>query len=161
MKMTLSYGLILVTAFSFWYAVGHPHLVKEPALSIDHKLQSVSYAPFEKDQSPLDLGLKGLTISDQRIDADLAILSRRFDCIRTYSVAGLEAVPAFAEKYGLKVLLGAWVSGDPVLTQKEVTKVIELARRHPSCVRGIVVGNEALLRREVTGPQLGLRLSMG
>ena len=154
MKVTLAYGLILITVFGFWYAVGHPRLVKEPALSTDHKLQSVSYAPFEKDQSPLDLGLKGLTISDRRIDADLAILSRRFDCIRTYSVAGLEAVPAFAEKYGLKVLLGAWVSGDPVLTQKEVTKVIELARRHPSCVRGIVVGNEALLRREVTGPQL-------
>jgi len=154
MKMTLAYGLILAAVLAFWYAVGHPRLVKEPALSIDHKLQSVSYAPFEKDQSPLDIGLKGLTISDQRIDTDLAILSRRFDCIRTYSVAGLEAVPAFAEKYGLKVLLGAWVSGDPVLTQKEVTKVIELARNHPSSVRGIVVGNEALLRREVTGPQL-------
>ncbi|GEM_PF-31159 len=153
-RMTLAYGLILLTVFAFWYAVGHPRLVKEPALSATHKLQSVSYAPFEKDQSPLNIGLKGLTISDQRIDEDLAILSRRFDCIRTYSVAGLEAVPFFAEKYGLKVLLGAWVSGDPVLTQKEVTKVIELARRHPSSVRGIVVGNEVLLRREVTGPQL-------
>jgi exo-beta-1,3-glucanase (GH17 family) len=154
MKMALAYGLILAAVSAFWYAIGHPRLVKEPALAIDHKLQSVSYAPFEKNQSPLDLGLKGLTISDQRIDTDLAILSRRFECIRTYSVAGLEAVPAFAEKYGLKVLLGAWISGDPVLSQKEVTKVIELARRHPACVRAIVVGNEALLRREVTGPQL-------
>ena len=154
MKVTLAYGLILISVSGFWYAVGHPRLVKEPALSIDHKMQSVSYAPFEKDQSPLDIGLQGLTISDRRIDEDLAILSRRFACIRTYSVAGLEAVPAFAEKYGLKVLLGAWVGGDPVLTQKELTKVVELARRHPSSVRGIVVGNEALLRREVTGPQL-------
>ena len=154
MRMTLAYGLILTTVFAFWYAVGHPRLVKEPSLSAEHKMQSVSYAPFEKDQSPLDIGLKGLSISDQRIDEDLAIISRRFDCIRTYSVAGLEAVPVFAEKYGLKVLLGAWVSGDPVLTQKEVTKVVELARRHPSSVRGIVVGNEVLLRREVTGAQL-------
>ncbi|MFH0994167.1 MAG: hypothetical protein V1844_01515 [Pseudomonadota bacterium] len=154
MKVTLAYGLILITVYGFWYSIGHPRLVREPALSMDHKMQSVSYAPFEKDQSPLDIGLKGLTISDQRIDADLAILSRRFDCIRTYSVAGLEAVPVFAEKYGLKVLLGAWIGGDPVLNQKELTKVIELARNHPSSVRGIVVGNEALLRREVTGPQL-------
>ncbi len=154
MKMAVAYGVILTAVFGFWYAVGHPRWVTEPALSPDHKMQSVSYAPFEKDQSPLDFGLKGLTVSDQRIDTDLAILSRRFDGIRTYSVAGLEAVPAFAEKYGLKVLLGAWVSGDPVLTQKELTKVIELARRHPTSVRGVVVGNEALLRREVTGPQL-------
>ena len=154
MKMALAYGLILISVFGFWYAVGHPRLVKEPALSADHKMQSVSYAPFEKDQSPLDIGLTGLTISDRRIDEDLAILSRRFAGIRTYSVAGLEAVPVFAEKYGLKVLLGAWVGGDPVLTQKELTKAVELARRYPSSVRGIVVGNEALLRREVTGPQL-------
>jgi exo-beta-1,3-glucanase (GH17 family) len=153
-KLTIAYGLILITVYGFWYAVGHPRLVKEPALRMDQKMQSVSYAPFEKDQSPLDIGLKGLTISDRRIEEDLAILSRRFACIRTYSVAGLEAVPVFAEKYGLKVLLGAWVGGDPVLTQKELTKVVELARRHPSSVRGIVVGNEALLRREVTGPQL-------
>jgi exo-beta-1,3-glucanase (GH17 family) len=154
MKMTLYYSLILMAVYGFWYAVGHPRLVQEPALSINHKLQSVSYAPFEKDQSPLDFGLKGLTISDKRIDTDLAILSRRFDCIRTYSVAGLEAVPVFAEKYGLKVLMGAWVGGDPVLNQKELTKVIELARCHPSVIRGIVVGNEALLRREVTGSQI-------
>ncbi len=154
MKMTLAYGLILITVYSFWYVVGHPRLVKEPALNAGHKMQSVSYAPFEKDQSPLDIGLKGMTISDRRIDEDMAILSRRFACIRTYSVAGLEAVPVFAEKYGLNVLLGAWVSGDPILTQKELTKVVELARRHPSSVRGIVVGNEVLLRREVTGPQL-------
>ncbi len=154
MKTIGAYTLILTAVFAFWYGAGHPRLVKESALSMDHKLQSVSYAPFEKNQSPLDVGLKGLKISDQRIDADLAILSRRFDCIRTYSVAGLEAVPAYAEKYGLKVLLGAWISGDPVLSQQEVTRVIELAKRHPAIIRGIVVGNEALLRREVTGSEL-------
>ena len=97
-KLTLAYGIVLITVYGFWYAVGHPRLVKEPALSLDHKLQSVSYAPFEKDQSPLDIGLKGLTISDQRVDEDLAILSRRFDCIRTYSVAGLDAVPVFGAR---------------------------------------------------------------
>lgn len=154
MKTIFFYGLILITVFGFWYAVGHPRMVTEPALGLDHKLQSVSYAPFEKNQSPLDIARKGFTISDQRIDEDLAILSRRFADIRTYSVAGLEAVPTFAEKYGMKVFLGAWIGGDPVLNQKELAKVIELARRHPSSIRGIVVGNEALLRREVTGPQL-------
>ena len=153
-KIIGAYGLIFSAVFAFWVVVGHPRLVKEPALTIDYKLQSVSYAPFEKNQSPLDVGLKGLKISDQRIDTDLAILSRRFDCIRTYSVAGLEAVPTYAEKYGLKVLLGAWISGDPVLSQQEVTRVIELAKRHPAIIRGIVVGNEVLLRRDVTGPEL-------
>ena len=154
MKTALAYALMLAAAFAFWYALGRPRPVAEPALGKDQRLQSVSYAPFEKDQSPLGLGEKGLTIAPERIDADLALLAGRFDGIRIYSAAGLEALPPIAEKYGLKVLLGAWVSGDPVATQKELARVIEMARRHPAGVRAVVVGNEALLRREVTAPQL-------
>ncbi len=154
LKIVFAHALMLAAVFAFWYAAGRPRGVGAPALSADHRLPSVSYAPFEKDQSPLEAGSKGLVISEQRIDADLAILARRFDCIRTYSVAGLEAIPRYAEKYGLKVLLGAWVSADPVLTRKELATVVEIAKRHPSCVRAIVVGNEALLRGEVTGAQL-------
>ena len=93
-------------------------------------------------------------VSDKRIDSDLAILSRKFAGIRTYSITGLESIPDYAEKYGMHVLLGAWVSADPVMTQQELQKVVELARKHPSSVQAIVVGNEALLRSEVTGQQL-------
>ncbi|MEE4608198.1 MAG: hypothetical protein V2L15_04870, partial [Desulfobacteraceae bacterium] len=153
-KRSLAYGLMLATLFGFWYALGRPQSVPEPDLSPDQRLQSVSYAPFEKDQSPLKAGPGGPTISPGRIDADLAILARRFEGIRTYSALGMEAVPAAAEKHGLEVLLGAWVSADPVATRRELTKVVELAQRHRSSVKAVVVGNEALLRREVTGAQL-------
>ncbi|MBU2537630.1 MAG: exo-beta-1,3-glucanase, partial [Proteobacteria bacterium] len=153
MRIVLAYGLILSSVFGFWYAIGQSRPIPEPEVAPGRTLQCVSYAPFEKDQSPFDFA-KGMTISNARIDADLAILSRSFSCIRTYSVAGLEALPEYAEKYGMKVLLGAWVTSDPKITEQELQKVVALAKQHPESVRAVIVGNEALLRREVTGQQL-------
>ncbi len=153
MRTTLAYTLALFAIFGFWHGVGQPRPIPEAELAAHHTLQCVSYAPFEKDQSPFDFA-KGMTIDPARIDADLAILSTRFSCIRTYSVAGLEALPEYAEKYGMQVLLGAWVTVDEKVTEQELRKVVELAKRYPATVRAVVVGNEALLRREVTGAQL-------
>jgi exo-beta-1,3-glucanase (GH17 family) len=153
MRGLLGYGSTLIALYMFWFVAGRPLMVKEPEVDDNHRLYSVSYSPLEKDQSPFDFA-KGLTISEKRIDSDMALLSRRFSCIRMYSATGMESVPAYAEKYGLKVFLGAWVSKNPVNTQKELQTVIELAKRHPSSVQAVIVGNEALLRREVTGPQL-------
>ncbi len=153
MRIALAYTLGLAAIFAFWHGAGQPRPVPETELPPDHTLQCVSYAPFEKDQSPFDFA-KGMTIAESRIDADLAILSQRFSCIRTYSVAGLEALPQYAEKYGMQVYLGAWIGADPKLNQQEVEKVVALAKQHPGAVRAVVVGNEALLRREITGPQL-------
>ena len=152
-QTALAYTLALSAIFGFWLGVGQPRPIPEAELAAHHTLQCVSYAPFEKDQSPFDFA-KGMTIDPARIDADLAILSTRFSCIRTYSVAGLEALPEYAEKYGMQVLLGAWVTVDEKVTEQELRKVVELAKRYPATVRAVVVGNEALLRREVTGAQL-------
>ena len=153
LKTILAYGLALAAILGFWLGLGQPRPIPEAELAAHHTLQCVSYAPFEKDQSPFDFA-KGMTIDPARIDADLAILSRRFSCIRTYSVAGLEALPEYAEKYGMQVLLGAWIGADPKLNQQEIDRLIALARQHPAVVRAVVVGNEALLRREIPGEQL-------
>lgn len=149
----IAYGCALLLLSGIWYLLGQPQVVEPAGLTANQKLQCVSYAPFEQDQSPFEFD-QGMVISSQRIETDLALLSQRFDCIRTYSVIGLEEVPAQAQKFGLKVLLGAWVSSDPVATQMELEKVIVLARQHPTVVRAVVVGNEVLLRKEVTGAQL-------
>ncbi len=151
-RSDLSCALSLALIIVFWHFAGRPVFINAPAVAPDHKLQSVSYAPFGKDQSPLNP--KGLVISDQRIDADLSILSQRFHCIRTYSAIGLQDVPVYAEKYGLKMLLGAWVSADPVKTEEELHAAVALARRYPAVVQAVIVGNEALLRGEVTESEL-------
>ncbi len=135
---------------SFWFYLGQPHTVADssPAGS---KLQCVSYSPFDKDQSPFD---QPIALRPERMDADLALLAQHFQCIRTYSMAGLKAIPALARKHGLQVLLGAWISADPQANQAEVTALIHSARANPDVVSAVIVGNEALLRKEVSAPQL-------
>lgn len=140
----------LLALAGLWYGLGRP-LVLPDAASATHKLQCASYTPFDKDQSPFD---QPFTLRPERIDADLALLSKRFECIRTYSMTGLEDIPAIARKYGLQVMLGAWVNGNPVDTDKEIRALIASANANPDVVRAVIVGNETLLRKEVTGDRL-------
>ncbi|MCF4995199.1 beta (1-6) glucans synthase [Pseudomonas syringae] len=134
----------------FWYGLGKPVILPDVA-SPTHKLQCASYTPFDKDQSPFDVPFK---LRPERMDADLALLATRFECIRTYSMTGLEALPDLARKHGLKLMIGAWVNSNPVDTGKEVNLLIASANANPDVVSAVIVGNEALLRKEVTGAHL-------
>lgn len=102
--------LALLALAGLWYGLGKPVQLADAA-SATHKLQCASYTPFDKDQSPFDQPFK---LRPARMDADLALLAERFQCIRTYSMTGLEAIPALARKHGLKVMLGAWVKCQPL-----------------------------------------------
>ncbi|MFK3910395.1 beta (1-6) glucans synthase [Pseudomonas monteilii] len=141
---------VLLALGGFWQARGKPVQLPDAA-SAAHRLQCVSYTPFDKDQSPLD---QPFVMRPARLDADLALLARRFQCIRTYSMTGLEAIPALARQHGLKVMLGAWVDANPVDTDREVTKLIAAANANPDVVTAVIVGNETLLRKEVTEARL-------
>lgn len=142
--------LALSALAGLWYAIGQP-VVLADAATPTHKLQCASYTPFDKDQSPFD---QPFSIRPERIDADLALLATRFKCVRTYSMTGLEALPEMARKHGLKLLIGAWVSANPLDTAQEIDALISSANSNPDVVDGLIVGNEALLRKEVTGDQL-------
>ncbi|MGZ0781959.1 glycoside hydrolase family 17 protein [Pseudomonas saponiphila] len=140
----------LLALCGYWYGLGQPVHLPDVA-SASHKLQCASYTPFDKDQSPFD---QPFALRPERMDADLALLTTRFECIRTYSMTGLEALPELARKHGLKLMIGAWVNSNPVDTEKEVDLLIASANANPDVVSAVIVGNEALLRKEVTGAQL-------
>jgi exo-beta-1,3-glucanase (GH17 family) len=134
----------------YWCWQGRPVMLPDVA-GVDHKLQCVSYSPFDKDQSPLTLPI---VLRPHRIDTDLDLLAQYFSCVRTYSMTGMEDLPALARKHGLKLMLGAWVSTDPVATQQEIDLLVAAANLHPDIVTSVIVGNEALLRKEITGKNL-------
>ncbi|MDT6921189.1 glycoside hydrolase family 17 protein [Pseudomonas atacamensis] len=140
----------LLALGGFWYGLGQPVILPDAATPT-HKLQCASYTPFDKDQSPFDVPFK---LRPERMDADLALLATRFECIRTYSMTGLDALPDLARKHGLKLMIGAWVNSNPVDTEQEVELLIKSANANPDVVTAVIVGNEALLRKEVTGAQL-------
>lgn len=141
------FGLLLAAAWWGWR--GRPvELVDAP---ID-KLPCVSYAPYKGAQTPFD---EALVIPPAQIDADLARLSARFACVRTYAVdQGLERVPAAARRHGMKVLLGAWIGRDGAANARQVAEAVRLARAYPDVVRAVVVGNETLLRGEMSADRL-------
>ena len=63
-----------------WWVEGRPVALPDAPSA---RISCVSYAPFrEAGETPLD---PNAFISPQRIDADLQVLSQRFDCVRTYS----------------------------------------------------------------------------
>lgn len=137
--------LAVIAVLCGWWLQGHPQDVGEAA---SDKLQCLSYAPFRKaGETPLR---EEAMVSEARLREDLGILAARTDCVRTYSVIqGLDAVPRVARSLGMQVLLGAWIGRERDKNEIELAEAIRLANEYPETVRGIVVGNEVLLRREL------------
>jgi exo-beta-1,3-glucanase (GH17 family) len=135
-----------------WWWLGAPiHLPPSP-LAAGGKLYCVSYAPFRDGQDPL---VETTTVSAEQIDEDLALLSRYTDCIRTYSIAnGLDQIPAIAQRHGMKVLLGLWLSSQPDKNRHQVETAIQLAKTFPETIRAVIVGNEVLLRGDLSEADL-------
>lgn len=134
----------------WWWSVGRPVSLPDAPST---RIGCVSYAPFRlAGETPLDANA---FISPERIDADLRALSQRFDCVRTYSQGqGLSAVPEIASRHGMKVLLGIWLDGDRKSNRQQIALGIAAARQYPQVVRGVIVGNEVLLRGELTSTAL-------
>jgi len=142
--VSIMLAFVALLALLHGWSLGQPVIVVD-ALT-DH-LRCVSFSPYHRPhQTPLE---KSSYISPEQIEADLKALSQRFDCVRIYSVdQGLSEVPRLAQKFGVKVMLGMWIGRYPNVNERELTRVIDLARKYPDTIRAIVVGNEVLLRGE-------------
>jgi glucan 1,3-beta-glucosidase len=132
-------------SFAYWWRASRPVILVD---ALNDRLSCVSYSPFhEQKHNPFD---KTLYIDADRIDADLARLAQRFDCVRIYSVTqGLHETARLAQKHGLKVLLGIWIGRNLADNERELARGIDTARKYPSAIRAVVVGNEVLLRGEL------------
>ena len=142
--------LFAIALGACWAWLGRDHPLADAAPP-EQRLQCVSYSPFGRDQSPFD---RPLRLDRAQLDADLALLAQRFSCIRLYSMTGLQAIPELARQHGLHLILGAWVNADPLDTEAEIRLLIDTAQTYPDVVRAVLVGNETLLRREVTATHL-------
>lgn len=83
------------------------------------------------------------------------MLSGKADAIRTYTVEGVfEEIPALAYPYKINIALGAWLDKDQVKNQREVETLIQLIEEPPYNIVRAVVGNEVLLREDLTEAEL-------
>jgi glucan 1,3-beta-glucosidase len=146
------FALTAMAVGAVWWWLGSPIALPPSPLAAGQKLSCVSYAPFRDGQDPL---VAGTHVPAAEIDEDLALLSKYTDCVRTYSVDdGLDKVPEIAQRHGLKVLQGIWISGQTERNRQEIATAVALAKKFPEVIRGVVVGNEVLLRGEMSAPTL-------
>jgi exo-beta-1,3-glucanase (GH17 family) len=146
------FALTVLAIGAVWWWLGAPVELPEFQLGAGQKLYCVSYAPFRGRQDPL---VEGTRVEAWQIDEDLALLSKYTGCVRTYSVDdGRGDVLESARRHGLKVLHGIWVSNDKERTRRQVATTIALAKAYPDVIAAIVVGNEVLLRGEMSAADL-------
>ena len=142
----------LATIIATWWWLGAPVEMPPPPLGAGEKFQCVSYAPFRRGQSPLDVTLH---VDAAQIDEDLARLAPLTDCVRTYSIdRGLDQVAGIAQRHGLKVLQGLWLGNDAEKNRYQIETTVALANRYPDVISAVVVGNEVLLRGELSATDL-------
>jgi glucan 1,3-beta-glucosidase len=147
---SLAVSVLLIGAIWAW--LGAPIAMPRAPLGAGEKLYCLSYAPFHGRQTPFD---PTTHISAAQIEADLAQLAKLTDCVRTYSTDfGLDQIAGIAGRHGLKVIQGLWLSGIPAKNREQVATAIALAKRHPDTIRAVVVGNEVLLRGEMSPADL-------
>jgi len=142
---------IAVICLSLWALFNQPET--EPPWP--ERIQGFSFSPFREGQSAIEHILP----SAEEIDRDLALLAEKTHAVRTYTMEGtLAQVPELASKHGLNVTLGAWIDKDPEKNEREIEKLIAVARENYHNVVRVIIGNEAILRGDVTVDQLAVYL---
>jgi len=142
----------LATIAAVWWWLATPITLARAPIDPNAKLQCVSYAPFRSGQTPL---VETTQISTEQIAEDLAQLAKVTECVRTYSIEnGLDQVPALAAKLGLKVIQGIWLSSNRFKNLAQISTAVQLVKSYPGTITALVVGNEVLLRGELTTADL-------
>ncbi|WP_342722041.1 beta-(1-6) glucans synthase [Bradyrhizobium sp. B097] len=142
----------LAVIASVWWWLATPITLARAPIDPAAKLQCVSYTPFRGAQTPLDPTTQ---VPVEQIEQDLADLAKVTDCVRTYSIEnGLDQVPGVAAKVGLKVMQGIWLSSNRFKNLQQIAIAVRLAKEYPGVVTSLIVGNEVLLRGEMTATDL-------
>jgi exo-beta-1,3-glucanase (GH17 family) len=135
-----------------WWWLGIPVNLARAPIDPNDKLQCISYAPFRSRQTSLSPATQ---VSREQIAEDLAQLAKITDCIRTYATdLGLDQIPELAAKVGLKVIQGIFLDKDRQKNLTQISTAIRLAKDYPGTIIALVVGNETLLRKDITASDL-------
>jgi glucan 1,3-beta-glucosidase len=133
-----------IAVLLFYCQRGWPEKIAEPPL---RRLECVSYAhpssPFERAHDR--------EIPQQVLEREVDQIAQLADCLRLYSSdRGQDRVVDIAARKGLAVILGVWLGADTEGGRADFERAISLANSYPATIKLLVVGNEVLLRREMS-----------
>ena len=114
-------------------------------------LRGIGYGPHRDNENPNF----GVQPSEEELRQDLTFIADLNTPIRTYGATdNLELIPLIAEEYGIDNYPGAWISRFPCENERQVQNIIDIANKGLSNVKGLIVGNEVLLRNDISEDQL-------
>ena len=115
--------------------------------SLNKGLHGLCFSPYLEGQ---DIGDQ---LSEEQIRTRMSVIKPYTKWVRSFSCTeGNELIPKVAREMGLKTMVGAWVSDDKAKNDKEIKSLIQLASLGQVDIA--VVGNEVLLRNELTEDQV-------
>jgi exo-beta-1,3-glucanase (GH17 family) len=145
-RIALALCLVVGASVLFWASRDYEVIAPD----WDGQIRGIAYNPShlfrEKDRE---------FVTPEHIDRDLAQIAQITSHVHTYTVGnGLDKVPEIARRYGLTVSLGLWIGSDLEQNEKEIDLGIKTALANRRVVDRVFVGNEAILRGDVTSDQL-------
>jgi GPH family glycoside/pentoside/hexuronide:cation symporter len=115
--------------------------------SLNNGLHGMCFSPYLEGQ---DIGDK---LSEDQISGRMNIIAPYTKWVRSFSCTdGNEYIPKQAKEKGLKTMVGAWIGDDLTQNEKEISALIKLGKS--GLVDIAVVGNETLMRKELSEQQL-------
>ena len=113
------------------------------------KYVGVCYGPFRDNEAP------GYYPTLEEMREDISFISKLSNSIRTYGMSGtLSEIPKLCQEAVIDCYPGAWISKQKEYNEREIRSLIQVANQNLSCVKGLIVGNEVLLREDVSEDEL-------
>jgi len=110
-------------------------------------LYGLCFSAYTQGQRAGDL------LSEAQVRRRVELIAPHTRWVRSFACTeGHELIPLLAREKGLKTMVGAWISTDRARNEREIEALIALARQ--GLVNIAVVGNEVLLRGDLTEPEL-------
>lgn len=128
------------------------HITSDELRGIWHKtlnagMHGICFSIYEDQQKPGDI------ITEFQVERRIKILKPYTKWVRSFScIDGNEHVARMAKKHNMNTLVGAWLSADLELNEKEIESLISMAKQ--GLVDVAAVGNEVMYRKELSEEQL-------
>lgn len=143
----IALALLVFINFSIWSYVNNPLQLQ----AWTKTTMGVTFDPMRKQ----DTQTSNTFPSEADIDSDLSLLANKVHAVRTYSVLkGLDKIPELAAKYNLNTTVGAWIDSNLEKNRQEIDTLINVSRQNNPKIVRIMVGNEVLLRADMTAEKL-------
>lgn len=119
--------------------------------SLHNILYGIGYAPQ-------NVMTNNCGVNQTEVTLDVAALSRVTNRIRLYGTSCDQALYVLRAidslKVNMKVTLGVWINGNPVVCAAQIEEALAAAEQFPHLVESIMVGNEVFFRGELAPAKL-------